>query len=119
MTEEEFLDKVGSFLRRYGVVHQLPKISLDSQSRILPFIVQTEKQRYAVFAFRWKKSIGTNTIIRTEHMLKDLNCDGAIVIGPKFSQNSFDLVNDINNRGDAHIILLSFSDIDEIMKIAR
>lgn len=114
MSEEEFVAKMMRFLKRYGRVSLLSRTKLQTQSKIYPFLVETKEQKFAAFAFKWIKSIGTNTIIRTEHMIKDLDCDGGIVIGPQFSQNTFDLVSDINNRGDTQIILLSFKDVNEI-----
>ncbi|MHA2357649.1 MAG: hypothetical protein ACXABK_02630 [Candidatus Heimdallarchaeaceae archaeon] len=117
MKNLEFQEKVGKFLNRYGNVKKLKNNFLEDETRILPFIVENEDQSFAVFAFHWKKSIGTNTIIRTEHQINEMNCDGAIIIGNRFSQNSYDMVNDTNKRGDKRIILIKMEEIDEILSI--
>ncbi|MHA1955273.1 MAG: hypothetical protein ACW96U_15155 [Candidatus Heimdallarchaeaceae archaeon] len=91
--------------------------SFEEQNRILPFIVENEDQKFAVFAFHWKKSIGTNTIIRTEHRISDMNCDGAIIIGNRFSQNSYDMVSAAIKRGRKSIILIKTTELDEILGI--
>jgi len=118
MEEQFFQEKVGKFLNRYGKVKLLRKANFDSENRILPFIVENEDQKFAVFAFHWKKSIGTNTIIRTEHQINDMLCDGAIIIGNRFSQNSYDMVNATNKRGNKRIILIKMEELDEILNIS-
>ena len=65
--------KVWFFLHRYGRVEQLHN-EIDI---IKPFIVSNETQKFAVFVFDWKKSVGSNTIIRVEERTRKLNCDGA------------------------------------------
>jgi len=112
-----FEEKVGKFLNRYGKVKVLSDVNLDENNRILPYIVENEDQRFAVFAFHWKKSIGTNTIIRTEHKLEDMKCDGAIIIGNRFSQNSYDMVSSTNKRGNKRIFLIKMEEMNEILKI--
>ena len=119
MDNKLFEDKVGKFLDRYGNVKMLKEMDFEGNNRILPYIVENEDQKFAVFAFHWKKSIGTNTIIRTEHQIADMNCDGAIIIGNRFSQNSYDMVNDTNRRGSKQIILIKMEEMDEILKIVR
>ena len=110
-----FQEKVGKFLERYGNVKKLSVGNFEEHNRILPFIVENEDQKFAVFAFHWKKSIGTNTIIRTEHRINEMNCDGAIIIGNRFSQNSYDMVSDANKRGRKSIILIKTTELDEIL----
>ena len=110
-----FQEKVGKFLERYGNVKRLNMGNFEEQNRILPFIVENEDQKFAVFAFHWKKSIGTNTIIRTEHRLDEMSCDGAIIIGNRFSQNSYDMVSDAKKRGRKSIILIKTTELDEIL----
>ncbi len=110
-----FQDKVGKFLGRYGEVKKLGSLKLESNTRILPFIVENEDQKFAVFAFHWKKSIGTNTIIRTEHQISEMQCDGAIIIGNRFSQNSYDMVSDTNKRRSKRIILIKMEEMEEIL----
>lgn len=110
-----FQDKVGKFLDRYGEVKKLGSIKLETNTRILPFIVENEDQKFAVFAFHWKKSIGTNTIIRTEHQINEMQCDGAIIIGNRFSQNSYDMVSDTNKRRNKRIILIKMDEMEEIL----
>ena len=112
-------EKVGKFLDRYGKVKVLNEVNFDSNNRILPYIVESEDQKFAVFAFHWKKSIGTNTIIRTEHQLQDMNCDGAIIIGNRFSQNSYDMVSDTNRRGNKRIFLIKMEEMNEILQISN
>ncbi len=117
MESKMFEEKVGKFLDRYGKVKVLSEVNLDENNRILPYIVENEDQKFAVFAFHWKKSIGTNTIIRTEHKLEDMNCDGAIIIGNRFSQNSYDMVSSSNKRGNKRIFLIKMEEMNEILKI--
>ena len=117
MKSKVFEEKVGKFLGRYGKVKVLNEVNLDENNRILPYIVENEDQKFAVFAFHWKKSIGTNTIIRTEHKLEDLNCDGAIIIGNRFSQNSYDMVSASNKRRNKRIFLIKMEELNEILKI--
>ncbi|MCG3225355.1 MAG: hypothetical protein H7645_00435 [Candidatus Heimdallarchaeota archaeon] len=112
-----FQEKVGKFLERYGNVKRLNMGNFEEQNRILPFIVENEDQKFAVFAFHWKKSIGTNTIIRTEHRISDMSCDGAIIIGNRFSQNSYDMVSTANKKGRKNIILIKTTELDEILGI--
>ena len=112
-----FQEKVGKFLNRYGKVKRLKEESVDNQSRILPYIVQNDDQKFAVFAYHWKKSIGTNTIIRTEHQITEMQCDGAIIIGNRFSQNSYDMVSDTNRRRTKRIILIKMNEMEEILSI--
>ncbi len=115
MEEMGFQEKVGKFLNRYGKVQKLKKDNIDTQSRILPYIVESQDQKFAVFAYHWKKSIGTNTIIRTEHQINDMNCDGAIIIGNRFSQNSYDMVSVTNKRRTKSIILIKIQEMEEIL----
>ncbi|OLS32968.1 MAG: hypothetical protein HeimAB125_03600 [Candidatus Heimdallarchaeota archaeon AB_125] len=117
MDELGFQEKVGQFLSRYGKVKKLKEGSIDSNSRILPYLVENEDQKFAVFAYHWKKSIGTNTIIRTEHQINDMNCDGAIIIGNRFSQNSYDMISDTNKRRTKRIILIKIQEMEEILSI--
>lgn len=117
MEEMGFQDKVGKFLNRYGKVQKLKEETIDTDNRILPYIVESQNQRFAVFAYHWKKSIGTNTIIRTEHQINDMQCDGAIIIGNRFSQNSYDMVSDTNKRRSKSIILIKIQEIDEILRV--
>lgn len=117
MDELGFQEKVGKFLNRYGKVQKLKEHSIDTHSRILPYIVESEDQKFAVFAFHWKKSIGTNTIIRTEHQINEMQCDGAIIIGNRFSQNSYDMVSDANKRRTKNIILIKIQEMEEILNI--
>ncbi|MBY9001571.1 MAG: hypothetical protein KGD64_11680 [Candidatus Heimdallarchaeota archaeon] len=119
MERKIFEEKVGKFLDRYGKVKVLNGVNFDSSNRILPYIVENDDQKFAVFAFHWKKSIGTNTIIRTEHQIQDMNCDGAIIIGSRFSQNSYDMVSNTNKRGNKSIILIKKEEMNEILKIAN
>jgi hypothetical protein len=117
MEEMGFQEKVGKFLNRYGKVQKLQEESIDTHSRILPYIVESQNQKFAVFAYHWKKSIGTNTIIRTEHQINDMQCDGAIIIGNRFSQNSYDMVSDANKRRTKNIILIKIQEMEEILNV--
>lgn len=117
MDEILFQEKVGRFLNRYGNVQKLKEETIDTHSRILPYIVENQDQRFAVFAYHWKKSIGTNTIIRTEHQINDMQCDGAIIIGNRFSQNSYDMVSDTNKRRTKNIILIKIQEMEEILNV--
>ncbi|MHA1217710.1 MAG: hypothetical protein ACTSSN_05365 [Candidatus Heimdallarchaeaceae archaeon] len=117
MNELGFQEKVGQFLNRYGKVKKLNEDKIDNSGRILPYIVENEDQKFAVFAYHWKKSIGTNTIIRTEHQISDMDCDGAIIIGNRFSQNSYDMVSDTNKRRTTRIILIKMNEMEEILNI--
>jgi len=117
MEETGFQEKVGKFLNRYGKVQKLREESIDTNSRILPYIVESQDQKFAVFAYHWKKSIGTNTIIRTEHQITDMQCDGAIIIGNRFSQNSYDMVSDTNKRRTKNIILIKIQEMEEILNV--
>lgn len=117
MEETGFQEQVGKFLNRYGKVQKLREDSIDTNSRILPYIVESQDQKFAVFAYHWKKSIGTNTIIRTEHQITDMKCDGAIIIGNRFSQNSYDMVSDTNKRRTKNIILIKIQEMEEILNV--
>jgi hypothetical protein len=117
MDEVVFQERVGEFLNRYGKVRKLKEESIDTHSRILPYIVESQDQKFAVFAYHWKKSIGTNTIIRTEHQINDMQCDGAIIIGNRFSQNSYDMVSDTNRRRTKNIILIKIQEMEEILNV--
>ena len=114
MSEEKLIEKLQKFLNRYGNVR---KINLGPQksNKVYPFIVDSQTEKYAVFAFQWVKSIGTNTIIRSERLTEDMNCNGTIIIGNIFSQNALDMVEEINNRSKKKIILMSFAEIEEIL----
>ncbi|GAI28362.1 unnamed protein product [marine sediment metagenome] len=87
-------EKVGRFLRKYGKVTQL----LNEVDAIPPFIVEDNRQKFAVFVFDWKKSAGTNTIIRMEHRAERMKCDGVIIIANRFSLNALEQVNYLNHR---------------------
>ncbi len=116
MDEDCFMENVGKFLNRYGSVSEVNTISWKKNERILPYVVQSDEQKFAVFAFHWKKSIGTNTLIKTEHYITELNCDGALIIGYKFSQNAIDMVNDINHKRKNKILLLEKEEMDEMLR---
>lgn len=118
MNNEEFKSHVGKFLKRYGRVKTLENLNSDESSRVLPFIVENQEQKFAVFAFHWKKSIGTNTVIKIEHQVSEMNCDGAIVIGSIFSQNSYDMVQNLNEREQTRIILIKRDEMNEILRNA-
>ncbi len=118
MKSEDFKSQVGKFLKRYGKVKILENLSSSDSSRVLPFIVENQEQKFAVFAFHWKKSIGTNTVIKIEHQVKEMNCDGAIVIGSIFSQNSYDMVQNLHKRDQTRIILIKKDEMNEILRNA-
>ena len=118
MKNEEFKSQVGKFLKRYGKVKILENLDSSDSGRVLPFIVENQEQKFAVFAFHWKKSIGTNTVIKIEHQVSEMNCDGAIVIGSIFSQNSYDMVQNLNKRDQTRIILIKKDEMDEILRNA-
>ncbi|MHA1303760.1 MAG: hypothetical protein ACTSQE_03225 [Candidatus Heimdallarchaeaceae archaeon] len=121
MKEETFHVKVGRFLERYGKVNriQLPKQKMSDS--ILPFEVENQSQKFAVFAYKWKKSIGTDVLIRLEHKISEMDqdYDGAIVIGSKFSINACDIVQDINRKGKKTLILVKLSELNQILNSAR
>ncbi len=118
MIDEDFKSQVGKFLKRYGKVKTLENLNSSDSSRVLPFIVENKEQKFAVFAFHWKKSIGTNTVIKIEHQISDMNCDGAIVIGSIFSQNSYDMVQNLSERDQIRIILIKKDEMNEILRTA-
>ncbi len=103
--------KVWVFLHRYGKVDQLCA-EIDV---IKPFIVSDKTQRYAVFIFDWKKRVGTNTIIKTEERMGDLQCDGAIIIAKKFSSTASEMVEHINKHCSSKIILFKQKEIDQML----
>jgi hypothetical protein len=103
--------KVWVFLHRYGKVYQL----CNEIDVIKPFIVSDETQRYAVFIFDWKKKVGTNTIIKTEERMGDLQCDGAIIIAHRFSSTASEMVEHINKHCTYKIILFKQKEIDQML----
>jgi hypothetical protein len=103
--------KVWVFLHRYGKVDQL----CDEIDVIKPFIVSDKTQRYAVFIFDWKKKVGTNTIIKTEERIGDLQCDGAIIIANRFSSTASEMVEHINKHCSFKIILFKQKEIDQML----
>lgn len=121
MREELTDSEISNFLQRYGKVRplSLPKQKLSSS--ILPYEVENENQKFAVFVYNWKKSIGTDVLIRLEDKIADLGkkYDGIIVIGKKFSVNARDIVDDINRRGKNPLILIRRSEISMILDSAR
>ncbi len=104
-------DRVEYFLRMYGRVKQL----LDEKDRIPPFIVEDDLQKFVVFVFDWKKSAGTNTIIRTEQRAEEMKCDGVIIIANRFSLNALEQVNYLNKRRNRKTILLQREEIELIL----
>lgn len=123
MSNSTFEHRVSQFLQRYGEVIPINYANWGrSNTKILPFIVERAKQQFAVFAFHWNKSIGTNTIIKTEHNLEDMNgdnngyyCEGVIIIGNEFSQNAIDMTRDINQSGKTTILLVKKDEMEEIL----
>ena len=64
----------------------------------------------------WKRSIGSDKIIRIEKSIISLELDGALLFSNRFSQNAYDLVNKMKKENSAKIILIK---LDEIMKKAE
>lgn len=109
--EPKIGDRVGCFLRNYGRIKRL----LDEKDRIPPFIVEDNLQKFVVFVFDWKKSAGTNTIIRTEHRAERMKCDGVIIIANRFSLNALEQVNYLNKRRNKKTILFKIEEIELIL----
>jgi len=112
--EEKLAGMLTRFLNRYGKVKRI-NLNAQKSSKVYPFVVDSKNQKFAVFAYEWVKSIGTNTTIRSEQLSENMKCDGTIIIGNIFSQNAIDMVEEINNRGDKKIILMSFEEVKEIL----
>ncbi len=104
-------EKVVCFLSKYGRVKQL----LDEKDRIPPFILEDDLQKFVVFVFDWKKSAGTNTIIRTEQRAERMKCDGVIIIANRFSLNALEQVNYLNKRRNKKTILFKREEIESIL----
>ena len=104
-------EKVGRFLSKYGKVTQL----LNEVDAIPPFIVEDNRQKFAVFVFDWKKVVGTNTIIRIEERTRKMNCDGAIIISNRFSSNASEMVNYLDKKRNKKTILLKIEEMELIL----
>ena len=107
--------KVWVFLHRYGKVEQL-HTEIDI---IKPFIVSDATHKYVVFVFDWKKSVGTNTIIRIEDRTKKLHCDGAIIIANCFSSIASEMVEFLNKIMEEKFFLFSQDEIDQILAYSQ
>ncbi len=107
--------KVWFFLHRYGKVEQL----FDELDTIKPFIVSDETQKYAVFVFDWNKSVGSNTIIRTEERTRKINCDGAIIVANRFSSIASEMVEYLNKSEKEKFFLFTQKEVDQILIISQ
>ncbi len=118
--DQSFGDRVVQYLKRYGDIAKINDKYKFSEN-ILPFEVKNNSQKFAVFAYDWKKSIGTDVLIRLENQIDSLDTsyDGAIIIGKAFSGNALDIIDDINKRGNKTLILVRLSEIDTILNDAR
>ena len=106
-----------NFLERYGEVEENPSIKTSDGKKVeVPFIVKNESQAFGVWLWDWKRSIGSDKIIRIEKSIISLELDGALLFSNRFSQNAYDLVNKMKKENSAKIILIK---LDEIMKTAK
>ena len=105
------------FLERYGEVEENPSIKTSNGKRIeIPYIVKNKSQAFGVWLWDWKRSIGSDKIIRIEKSIISLALDGALLFSNRFSQNAYDLVNKMKKENSAKIILIK---LDDIMKTAE
>ncbi|MCG3218198.1 MAG: hypothetical protein KAR35_04300 [Candidatus Heimdallarchaeota archaeon] len=102
------------FLARYGEVEENPSMkTLEGKKIDVPFVVKNKSQAFGVWIWDWKRSIGSDKIIRIEKIIISLELDGALLFSNRFSQNAYDLVNKMKKENSAKIILIK---LDEIMK---
>ena len=105
------------FLERYGVVEENPSMkTADGKKVEIPYIVKNKSQAFGVWLWDWKRSIGSDKIIRIEKSIISLELDGALLFSNRFSQNAIDLVNKMKKENSAKIILIK---LDEIMTPAE
>ena len=105
------------FLARYGEVEENPSLKTPEGKKVeVPFIVKNKSQAFGVWVWDWKRSIGSDKIIRIEKSIISLELDGALLFSNRFSQNAYDLVNKMKKENSAKIILIK---LDEIMKKAE
>ena len=105
------------FLARYGEVEENPSLKTPEGKKVeVPYIVKNKSQAFGVWVWDWKRSIGSDKIIRIEKSIISLALDGALLFSNRFSQNAYDLVNKMKQENSAKIILIK---LDEIMKKAE
>ena len=105
---------LNKFLARYGEVEENPTMKTPQGKKIeVPFVVKNKSQAFGVWIWDWKRSIGSDKIIRIERIIISLGLDGALLFSNRFSQNAYDLVNKMKKENSAKIILIK---LDEILK---
>ncbi|MHA1910970.1 MAG: hypothetical protein ACTSYA_04655 [Candidatus Kariarchaeaceae archaeon] len=56
--------------------------------KTVPWVISSRFGKFAVWFYDWRKSLGTDRVIRTEKIIEGTAIDGAILIGHSFSDQA-------------------------------
>lgn len=81
----------------------------------IPWLISSRFGKFAVWFFDWRKSLGTDRVIRTEKIIEGTSIDGAILIGHSFSDQAENIAETLMiSEKTKPVFLIEFKKLKEI-----
>ncbi len=85
------------------------------RTKKVPWVISSRFGKFAVWFYDWRKSLGTDRVIRTEKIIEGTAIDGAILIGHSFSDQAENIAETLMISNDAKpVFLIEFKKLKEI-----
>ena len=83
--------------------------------KTVPWVISSRFGKFAVWFYDWRKSLGTDRVIRTEKIIEGTAIDGAILIGHSFSDQAENIAETLMLSEKAKpVFLIEFKKLKEI-----
>ncbi|MCG3217727.1 MAG: hypothetical protein KAR35_01915 [Candidatus Heimdallarchaeota archaeon] len=83
--------------------------------KTVPWVISSRFGKFAVWFYDWRKSLGTDRVIRTEKIIEGTVIDGAILIGHSFSDQAENIAQTLMLSEKAKpVFLIEFKKLKEI-----
>ena len=94
-------------LEKYGHIIEQPEIQNQRGKNVkLDGLLIKGEEKYGVIWLNWNRKVGTNKVHQAERLVRETKLDGAIILGPAFSETAEELAKKITSTGRAKIVLL-------------
>ena len=94
-------------LERYGRVVENAEIQNQRGKNVkIDGLLIKDEEKYGIIWLNWNRKIGTNKVHQAERLVRETKLDGAIILGPAFSETAEELAKKITSTGRAKIVLL-------------
>jgi hypothetical protein len=81
----------------------------------VPWVISSRFGKFAVWFYDWRKSLGTDRVIRTEKIIEGTAIDGAILIGHSFSDQAENIAETLMLSEKAKpVFLIEFKKLKDI-----